>query len=169
MSTSFLGKTRLSPQISKEYHREKKQQQTNMPCWKPKSTDIETNVFSLTALCPEGSMLATCLACLSQPQFYTELFWGMAFYPYQRLGCPAIFALLPLYSHWSQPDATLRLALFRVKFQNVKHTVLYMNGACCCKIWSSSATLILKKVLYTYRSYMQAYDWSFMLTTCMSM
>ena len=37
--------------------------------------------FSLPALCFVGSMLGACLTCLSQPQFYTELFGAWCFIP----------------------------------------------------------------------------------------
>ena len=34
----------------------------------------------LAALRHKGSIVAACLTCFSQPQFYTELFWDMTFY-----------------------------------------------------------------------------------------
>ena len=109
----------------------------------------------LPALCPEGSTLSDCLTCLSQPQFYTEPFGVWLF-------IPAILALLPRYSRWPQTDVTLRrcTALCRVKFRKIKSTVhieLYMYSARCSKVWCSSATSIIKKILCIYRSSKSAY------------
>ena len=75
-------------------------------------------------------MLAACLTCMSQPQLnYTELFWVVAFYSYQRLGCRTILALLPCYYHWPETDVTFRqfTVLWRVRFQKVQSMAQYMR------------------------------------------
>ena len=64
---------------------------------------------------PWGQQLAACLTCLSQPQFYTELFWdtcGVLFLSNARLGCPAVLTPLQLlcYSHWQQTNMTLTVS-----------------------------------------------------------
>ena len=83
-----------------------------MPACTLKSTGWYRNllplVFSLPALCSESSTLVAGLACLSQPQFCTELFWGVTFYSCQSLACRAILVFAAARnSHWPQTDATL--------------------------------------------------------------
>ena len=97
MSTNFVGKTRLFPSDKSKVPRGGGTSFHAAPL--NQQVDIETfclhsSVFR--AICREGSMLAVCLTCLLQLQFCTELFWDVALYFYQRLGCCTIIVLLPL-------------------------------------------------------------------------
>ena len=124
---------------------------------------------------PEGCMLAACLTCLSQ----SVLHWivlGVAFYFYQSMGCCAVFALLPHYSHRPQTDVPLRwyTALCRVKFWKIKIKVCAFSCKCTVHAviifgavqqhlwWSTYCT-------WLYSSYMSAYHHVYKQLKCMYM
>ena len=140
MSTNFtVLKKGLFPRISQEYQG-KQQQQRSTPHPIPYLTlltdwywNFLPSASSRPVLCHEGSMLAACSTCLSQPQFYTELFWDVSLYSYQRLGYGASLTLVPRYTRWPQIGASLRWcsALCRVKFRKVRSTVQYV---CACTV-----------------------------------
>ena len=93
MSTNFIGQTRLFPSVKSRVQGEKRKIHAVPPA-KINRLILKLPAFSLPALYPDGSTLAAHLTCLSQPQFCTELFWGVASYSYWRLGCYTICILL---------------------------------------------------------------------------
>ena len=160
MWTTFLGRRSfLLPRISQEYLG--KTEKENLEPWRtPKSAGWYWNflplVFSLPALCPEGNTLVVSLTSLSQPQLCTEPFWGVAFYSYQRLGRCTILVLLPhliLIDHRLMRLSNGALRCVEWNFGKWKvHVHMYI--ARCGKIWDTSATSILKNILYMYSIYM---------------
>ena len=150
MLTSFLGKTRLLSSDKSGEQMEKK----NL-C---RSTHLKQQVYT-EASCLQSSYH---LPLGQHADGLFEMFVTVTVLHWTVLGCDVLFiskAGLPCYacfatelnSHWLQTDATLRRCsvLCRVKFWKVKSTIhVYLYSTNCGKIWGSSATPILKNILY---------------------